>query len=100
MNIPKSKTPKFVWGYVPLCDEYLMLNTLPRFLLKKYQRLRVTSNGTSNLLLGSFGLNSTCPEEVISVSQTIRTTHSKGVDDIDPYIAILSIGSVATPLAR
>lgn len=51
-------------------------------------------------LLGSFGLSSTCPEEVISVSQTIRTTHSKGVDDIDPYIASLSIGSVATPLAE
>lgn len=38
-----------------------------------------------NFLTNSFGPNLTSSEEIIYLSHTIRTTHSKGVDDINPY---------------
>src|SRR6218665_4157165 len=51
-------------------------------------------------ILNSFGLQNTSAEEVVSISHLIRTTHGKGADDIDPYIAGLNIDNVALPLQR
>ena len=48
----------------------------------------------------SFGLNLTTSTEVLNISQTIHTTHSKGMDDIDPCIAGPNVDSIAIPLAE
>jgi hypothetical protein len=50
--------------------------------------------------LRSFGLISTSSSEVLNLSQSIRTTHSKGMDDIDPCIAGPNIDCIAQPLAE
>ena len=50
--------------------------------------------------LNSFVLSPTSPEEILNRSYTIRSTHSRGVDDIDPCIATPHIASVARPLAE
>ena len=47
----------------------------------------------------SFCLVGTHPNEIIKVGDTIRLTHSKGVDDIDPIIAHSSLRKIALPLA-
>src|SRR5688572_30420315 len=47
----------------------------------------------------SFGLNLTSPEEILNLGHSIRLSHSKGVDDIDPCIASRHFASVAQPLA-
>ena len=46
----------------------------------------------------SFGLNLTSPEEILNLGHSIRLSHSKGVDDIDPCIADRHLASVAQPL--
>ena len=51
-------------------------------------------------ILNSFVLSPTSPEEILNRSYTIRSTHSRGVDDIDPCIATPHIASVARPLAE
>ena len=48
----------------------------------------------------SFGLSATYPEEIGSIGHTIRCSHSKGIDDIDPVIALHTIRSIAFPLAE
>jgi Reverse transcriptase (RNA-dependent DNA polymerase) len=48
----------------------------------------------------SFGLNETSPEEIIAIGRSIRPSHAKGVDDIDPTIALPSLPSIACPLAE
>jgi Reverse transcriptase (RNA-dependent DNA polymerase)/Endonuclease-reverse transcriptase len=48
----------------------------------------------------SFALAPTSPEEILNRSRSIRTTHSSGVDDIDPCIATLFISNVSLPLAE
>jgi len=48
----------------------------------------------------SFGLSDTSPEEIIRFGQTIRNSHAKGVDDIDPIIAASTLPSIAYPLAE
>jgi len=50
-------------------------------------------------LSNSFGLLPTTPEEIMNLSHSIRLTHSKGIDDIDPCIANKHLASVAQPLA-
>ena len=49
-------------------------------------------------IINSFAVIPTSPEEIVTVSRIIRLTRSKGVDDIDPYIATPCIASVAWPL--
>jgi len=51
-------------------------------------------------LSNSFGLLPTSPEEIMNISHSIRLTHSKGIDDIDPCIANKHLASVAQPLAE
>jgi Reverse transcriptase (RNA-dependent DNA polymerase) len=51
-------------------------------------------------LPNSFVLTPTSPEEILNRSHTIRLTHSRGVDDIDPCIATPLIACVALPLAE
>ena len=50
--------------------------------------------------LKSFGLILTSPSEILNLSQSIRTTHSKGMDDIDPCIAGSNIDCIAQTLAE
>jgi len=47
-----------------------------------------------------FGLNETSPEEILNLSHSIHLSHSKGVDDIDPYIVIPTLSNIAKPLAK
>jgi len=47
-----------------------------------------------------FGLSETSSEEILNLSHSIHLSHSKGVDDIDPYIAIPTLASIAKPLAK
>src|SRR6218665_3922586 len=51
-------------------------------------------------VINSFAVIPTSPEEIVNVGRSIRLTHSKGVDDIDPYIATPCIASVAWPLSE
>jgi len=48
----------------------------------------------------SFGLTPTTPEEILNLSYSIHTTHSKGVDDIDPCIAAPCVSLIAPLLAE
>ena len=51
-------------------------------------------------IINSFAIIPTLPEEIVNVSPSIRLTHSKGVDDIGPYIDTPCIASVAWPLSE
>ena len=48
----------------------------------------------------SFGLIPTSPEEINNLSHSIHDSHSRGVDDIDPHIAISYIPLIASQLAE
>ena len=50
-------------------------------------------------LQGSFVLNPTTPHELISLSQSLKPTHSSGPDDIDPCVASSVVDLFSTPLA-
>ena len=50
-------------------------------------------------LQGSFVLNPTTPHEVISLSQSLKPTHSSGPDDIDPCVASSVVDLFSTSLA-
>src|SRR5688572_15107072 len=50
--------------------------------------------------INSFGLEETTPEEIIRLNRTIRLSHSKGIDDIDPFVASPSIANIARPLSE
>src|SRR6218665_818202 len=50
-------------------------------------------------LEGSFVLNPTTPHELISLSQSLKPTHSSGPDDIDPCVASSVVDLFSTPLA-
>ena len=47
----------------------------------------------------SFVADLTTPQEIISLTASIRTTHSSALDDIDPSVAIRIIDYVAAPLS-
>lgn len=51
-------------------------------------------------ITNSFGLEDTTSEEIIKLNQTIRLSHSKGIDDIDPFVASPSINIIAQPLSE
>ena len=51
-------------------------------------------------LYNSFGIIPTSSGEIINLSKTIRITHSKGDDDIDPVIANSNIPIIANQLAE
>jgi len=51
-------------------------------------------------LYNSFGLIPTSSDEIINLSKTIHSTHSRGPDDIDPLIANSHISIIATQLAE
>jgi len=48
----------------------------------------------------SLALYLTNPEEIINISCSIKPTHSSGLDDIDPMIALPLIKSIAQPLSE
>src|ERR1043165_4473680 len=48
----------------------------------------------------SFGLIPTSPEEINKLSHFIHDSHSRGIDDIDPHIAISYIPLIASQLAE
>jgi exonuclease III len=50
--------------------------------------------------LNSMGLTLTSPEEIIKIGQNLKKTHSKGVDDIDPYIATPNLTLIVHPLTE
>jgi len=48
----------------------------------------------------SFGLAETTPEEIIKLGRTIRLSHSKGIDDVDPFVASPSLINISRPLSE
>ena len=48
----------------------------------------------------SFVLTSTTPEELISINQSLKLTHSSGADDINPYTTSALLNLLATPLSE
>lgn len=51
-------------------------------------------------ILISFGLCETYPEKILSFGHSIPLTHSRGVDDIDPYITIPCLDCISSPLTE
>jgi hypothetical protein len=50
--------------------------------------------------MDSFGLTEVSKEELILLSHTIHPSHAKGVDDIDPAIALPSLPNILHPLVE
>src|ERR1043165_7933598 len=50
-------------------------------------------------MLSSIGIELTSPSELILIANGLHTTHSKGLDRIDPKIAKFSIEAILSPLA-
>ena len=50
--------------------------------------------------INSFVLLPTNPLELININKTLKTTHSSGCDDIDPYITSQVMDILAAPLAE
>lgn len=48
----------------------------------------------------SFALTPTTPEELISINQSLKLTHSSGPDDINPYTTSAVLNLLATPLSE
>lgn len=64
-------------------------------------------NSTSNIdkymspsKVDSFGLTEISNDELIQLSRTIHPSHAKGVDDIDPTIALTSLPNIIQPLTE
>ena len=51
-------------------------------------------------LCNSMGLSLTHPGEILSIGLSLKKTHSRGIDDIDPYIAAANIHNVIVPLTE
>src|SRR6218665_307379 len=51
-------------------------------------------------LSSSFVLIPTTPEELISISQCLKLTHSAGVDDINPYTTSAILNLLVAPLSQ
>ena len=50
--------------------------------------------------ISSIGIELTSPTEIISIAGELRTTHSRGLDDIDPELAKYVIGAISKPLTE
>ena len=55
---------------------------------------------TTQFLVSSIGIEFTTPSELIMIAKELHTTHSMGLDEIDPMIAKSSIDAISTPLAE
>src|SRR6218665_2017010 len=74
---------------------------IAQFLAEKILTTAIPFNSyLQNPSLTSMGLLSTSPEEILEIGRDIRLTHSKGIDDIDPCLAVPSLCVVAKPLAE
>jgi len=51
-------------------------------------------------VINSFVLLSTTPDELITISKTLKSTHSAGFDDVDPYLTTPVMDLLAIPLAE
>ena len=47
----------------------------------------------------SMGCLLTSPEEILKISASLKKTHSRGLDDIDPYLATPNINLITKPLS-
>src|ERR1043165_713463 len=50
--------------------------------------------------VNSFFLLPTCPQELITINRTFKSTHSSGMDDMNPYLISPVLEILATPLAE